>query len=244
MTDTARLRRSLIVLLAMGLIGACSVEPGASLDPGETMVITPTAAAVTPPPTMAPTDPATPSPDASQGTGARPTISASDVPHADPSLEALLPTRIGDAELIRMSAPGSDYDHGGDVCSFVCPAESRLMAEAVGAEVDDVSLAFAFDAALERYALVAWRVRGASGAELRDGRIAMFDSEQPYPMIADFDVGDAAVTVAIRSWFPNDTHFMVVRDDALIVIRYPTPEHDGREPTLPPEVATIVAALP
>ncbi|MBA2299552.1 MAG: hypothetical protein H0W22_02145 [Chloroflexi bacterium] len=48
----------------------------------------------------------------------------------------------------------------------------------------------------------------------------------------------------MRSWFPNDTHFLVVSDDALIVIRRPTDLHDGSEPVLPDEVATIVAALP
>jgi hypothetical protein len=166
------------------------------------------------------------------------------VPHVDPSLEALLPARIGDIDLIRTSAPGSDYDTGGDVCSLVCPAEPRLMADAVGAKVDDVTLAFAFDADLDHYALVAWRVRGASGTELRDGRIAQFDSQAPYPLIAEKTVGDTKVTVAIRSWFPNDTHFLVARDDALIVISYPTDVHDGSEPVLPDAVATIVAALP
>ncbi len=125
------------------------------------------------------------------------------MPHVDPSLEALLPARIGDIELIRMSAPGSDYDTGGDVCSFVCPAEPQLMATSVGAKVEDVTLAFAFDAEVEHYALVAWRVRDASGTELRDGRIAKFDSEAPYPLIAEKTVGDTKVTVAIRSWCPE-----------------------------------------
>lgn len=63
-------------------------------------------------------------------------------------------------------------------------------------------------------------------------------------LVAAFPVGDDGVTVAIRSWFPNDTRFLVARRDGLIVITYSTGEHDGREPRLPPAVAEIVAALP
>jgi hypothetical protein len=165
-------------------------------------------------------------------------------PHVDPGLEALLPARIGDIPLMRMSAPGSDYDHGGDVRSLVCPIEARLMAEAIGASVADVTMAFAFDEQFERYGLVAFRIGGATGDELLAARISLFDSEAPYPMIAERRIGDDSVTVAIRSWFPNDTQFLVVRDDALIVIQYPTPERDGAEPRLPADVARIVAALP
>jgi hypothetical protein len=167
-------------------------------------------------------------------------------PHVDVELEALLPDRIGDTPLIRMSAPGSEYDHGGDVCSFVCPVEARVMAEGVSASVADVTLAFAFDERLEEYALVAFRVKGASGADLLAARLALTGAgaEVPYPMVAEKRVGDDRITVAVRSWFPNDTEFLVVRDDALIVIRFPTPEHDGAEPTLPEGVARIVAALP
>ena len=145
-----------------------------------------------------------------------------------------------------MSAPGSDHDHGGDGCSFVCPAEvAASMAEAVRAEVDDVTLAFAFDArgGAPRAGRVpcAWRERRS----LRDGRIAMFDSEAPYPLIAEMTrrrhQGDRGHPVVV----PGTTRsFIVARDDALIVISYPTDEHDGAEPVLPDEVATIVAALP
>ena len=55
-------------------------------------------------------------------------------------------------------SPGSDSGAtAGDrsVSSFSV-LEARLMAEGVDAEVDDVTLAFAFDGAVERYALVAF----------------------------------------------------------------------------------------
>ena len=120
------------------------------------------------------------------------------------------------------------------------------MAEAASASVDDVTLALAFDDGLDDYALVAFRIDGASGRDLLAARLALTrsDAEFPYPMIAEKRVGDDRITVAIRSWFPNDTEFLVARDDALIVIKFRTPEHDGAEPTLPDGVATIVAALP
>jgi hypothetical protein len=143
-----------------------------------------------------------------------------------------------------MSALGRDLSGGGDVCSFVCPQEPTLMAEGVGASVEDVTLGIAVDAAIAKYLLVAWHVDGATGAELRDARIGMFDSEPPYPLVKDFRVAGRVVTVAVRSWFPNDTQFLVARDDALIVIQYPTEIHDGWDVTLPDGVAEIVAALP
>lgn len=252
MTDVAHSGRRASLLLGLLLVAACTARPGTSGGPSAdssaaatTPSPTPAAAQTTPAvPAPAPSNPAPASPRASPTGAARPTLSALDVPHTDPSLEALLPARIGDVELIRMSAPGTRYDTGGDMCTFVCPLEARMMAEGVGAEVDDVTLAFAFDAALERYALVAFRVRGASGIQLRDARLALLDSEAPYPFIAEKAVGDTAVTVAIRSWFPNDTHFLVARGDALVVIRHATGEHDGLEPVLPDEVAAIVAVLP
>ena len=120
------------------------------------------------------------------------------------------------------------------------------MAEGVGATVADVTLAFAFDEGLDHYALVAFRIRGATGPDLLAARLALTGAgaEVPYPMVAEKRVGDDRITVAIRSWFPNDTEFLVARDDALIVIKHRTPEHDGAEPTLPDDVARIVAALP
>ena len=72
----------------------------------------------------------------------------------------------------------------------------------------------------------------------------MLRSESPYPLVKDFRVAGRVVTVAVRSWFPKDTQFLVARRDALIVIRFPTDMHDGRDVTLPDGVADIVASLP
>lgn len=156
-----------------------------------------------------------------------------------------MPTRVGTVALLHMSALGDRLDYGGgDVCSFVCPLEAKMMADGVGATVDDLSAAFAFDAGFDHHLISVWRVDGATGAELRDARIAMFDSEAPFPLIKDFPVEDDTVTVAIRSAFPNDTHFLVARDDVLFVIWYGTDWLSGIDPVLPDGVRDIVEAFP
>jgi hypothetical protein len=244
--------RRLGLASAAVLVAACTVAPATSLDasisPTSISVSASPTATMAPRPTVVLTSAqpsgATQQPIPSGTPRPRPTLSPDQLPHVDAALEALLPTQIGEVPLMHASAPGRDYSGGGDICSVVCPEEPRIMAEAVGATVDDVTLAFAVDPSVERYMLVAWRVAGATGAELRDARIGLFDSEPPYPLIKDFPVAGRVVTVGIRSWFSNDTHFLVVRGEALIVIRYPTDMHDGGDVTLPDDVAEIVAALP
>ena len=44
----------------------------------------------------------------------------------DPALEALLPTRIGDATLMRGSAAGASFPGGGDMCGFDLPRRAAV----------------------------------------------------------------------------------------------------------------------
>jgi hypothetical protein len=121
------------------------------------------------------------------------------------------------------------------------------MAESVGATREDLTVAFAYeqvDGRLGRYLLVAFRVRGVSGAELREGRISLYDPDPPYPIVGDVRVADRTVTVAMHSWAPNGTEFMVVKDDALIMIVAGTPEDTTGKVSVPDGMATIVKALP
>jgi hypothetical protein len=121
------------------------------------------------------------------------------------------------------------------------------MAESVGATRDDLTIAFAYeqvDNTFGRYALVAFRVRGVSGAKLRAGRLTMFRSEPPYPIVEDLSAAGRTVTVAIQGWGPNRTEFMVVNGDALIMILTPTPDNQTGTPVLPDEVRIVVEALP
>lgn len=166
------------------------------------------------------------------------------MPHDVPGLEAVLPARIGDVELLRMSQPGSVYAGGADMCGFVCPFEPQLMADGVGATVDDVALAFAFDPSVDHYLLTAWQIAGATGAELRAARIGMYeDAQDPYPIVEDVPVGDDVVTIVVFSWAPDQTEYLVTRDDAIILIRTIV-DLEATEITVPDAVAEVVAALP
>ena len=121
------------------------------------------------------------------------------------------------------------------------------MAESVGATREDLTVAFAYeqvDGRLGRYLLVAFRVRGASGADLRAGRISLYHPDPPYPIVGDLQVAGRTVTVAMHWWAPNSTEFMVVKDDALIMIVAGAPEDTTGKVSVPDAVATVVMALP
>jgi hypothetical protein len=62
--------------------------------------------------------------------------------------------------------------------------------------------------------------------------------------VADRVVAGRTVTVAITWWAPDNTEYMVVKDDALILIRSPSPEDTSGTIVVPRLVATVVAALP
>ncbi len=164
--------------------------------------------------------------------------------HHDPSLEALLPERIGDEAIIRMSAPGAMFDYGGDICTLVCPREAREMADAVDADLDDVSIALAYDEGVDRYALVAWRIAGVSGTKLRDVRIGLIPSDGPFPIAEEHVVGDETVTVLIPSIFAGFVQILVPRDDALIIIVAPLDLDGGLDTGVPPEAVEVIEALP
>ena len=174
-------------------------------------------------------------------------LGSPDPAHVDPELEAILPARIGDTKLIRISVAGSGFVGGGDVCSFVCPEEPRLMAESVGKTRDDLTVAVAYDeddGIVGRFVVTAFRVRGVTGAQLRDGRISMYEPDGAFPIIGDEQVAGRTVTVAVTWWAPSTTEYMVATDEALIMIRAPSPENTTGEISVPDLVVTIVEALP
>jgi hypothetical protein len=236
-----------MALAACSVAGVSSPLPSATLDPSQLELLSPS-----PHPTVEPT--ATPLPTAMMTASPdplspSPTLGATspESSHADLALEAVLPGRIGDAKLTRYSVAGTSFSGGGDVCSLVCPDEPRLMAESVGATRDELTVAYAFeerDDHFGRYVLVAFRVRGVTGPQLRQGRISMYQADPPYPIVGDKVVAGRTVTVAITWWAPNDTEYMVVTDDALILIRSPSPEDTTGTIVVPSLVATVVAALP
>ena len=83
-----------------------------------------------------------------------------------------------------------------------------------------------------------------SGAQLRAGRISLYHPDPPYPIVRDEQVAGRTVTVATHWWAPNSTEFMVVKDDALIMIVAGAPEDTTGKVSVPDAVATVVKALP
>ena len=253
----SRVFRRAVALVLTGLIATACVDSAVvapSTSPPNEAAATaslvaptaiPSAVLMTPSPSPSPSPmPSASTTTASPSSGA---IASADPQHVDPALEGLLPTRIGDAKLSRGSAAGASFPGGGDMCGFVCPDEPRLLAEAVGATRDDMTVAYAFeqvDGRQGRYLLVAFRVRGVSGAQLRAGRISLYHPDPPYPIVRDVRVADRTVTVAMHWWAPNSTEFMVVEDDALIMIVAGAPEDTTGKVSVPDAVATVVKALP
>jgi hypothetical protein len=72
------------------------------------------------------------------------------------------------------------------------------------------------------------------------------DAQDPYPIVEDVPVGDDVVTIVVFSWAPDQTEYLVTRDDAIILIRARTDTGIGEatEITVPDAIAEVVAALP
>src|SRR5207342_3259941 len=62
----------------------------------------------------------------------------------DAALEALLPASIRAMPLGRWSEPASMFATGGDMCSFVCPAEPARLAAEAGVSMEDIAIAIAY----------------------------------------------------------------------------------------------------
>ena len=156
-------RLSLIAaLIALVILGACA-ETAA---PTETEAATPT-----------PTEEPTPEPtvEAEATEGALPSI---DLPNSDAELEALLPATIGDIEVQTFSMRGNEFMASGeDNQEFIA------FLERMGAEPDDVSVAFGFgfnaeDPTGAGAAIFAFRVVGASTDQLLGELESSLEAEQ------------------------------------------------------------------
>jgi hypothetical protein len=221
---------------AIGLV-ACSVAtvgsplPSASptLNPNQLALLSPSASPwVEPTRTPVPSAVVTGPPSPSAGM-ASPTAAASFVlPHADPKLEAYLPTVLSKTSLTRLSMQGSVFTAGGDMCILVCGDEPYRYAKELGISIDDVSIAFAVDDHLA-IGMIAYRARGAATDRLIPARIAIggytghgFSHGQP-------------VTVAGRPATYLDAGFLngeylMTRHDVLFIVLGEAPGKDGSVP--------------
>jgi hypothetical protein len=120
------------------------------------------------------TEEATPEPADSESEAALPSL---DLPGSAPELEALLPDEIGGAESVKFSMGGAELmaDQEG---SGVDP-EFIAFLERLGAQPDDISIAFAFTFSAEgdSAGIGAFRVEGASSDDLEREFIATMETE-------------------------------------------------------------------
>jgi hypothetical protein len=162
-----------------------------------------------------------------------------------PRLDAVLPASVDGQVLQRFYAPATAFDHGGDVCSFLCPAEVGNLAKAVGARVADMDVAIAFTQEPPGLLVVAFRVPGKKAAALIDGRIKP-DGATGEPEVApvSLSVGDKTVTWVNHSAFvdsESEREYLYATDGLLFSIR-PSPGNPDDSPT--PLVEKAIAALP
>lgn len=143
---------------------------------------------------------------------------ASTLRHADPELEALLPTTIGGVALTVESQAGPDLSTGaGPFDAFL----ARL-----GKTRADFTLASAYAMGGGVKAEVgAWRVKGADAAELLAGFEAVMQASSATPLtIAAETFGGRAVTrIGDPGQLARGPLYVIARGDALLFVQTPQP---------------------
>ncbi|MEP7082051.1 MAG: hypothetical protein ABI841_03635 [Chloroflexota bacterium] len=156
-------RTTFILLMLVALfVAACTSDQG-----GSSASATATAQA----------DDATPEPETDGGSESAAALPSFDLPGSAPELEALLPDEIDGAETVKFSMGGAELmaDEEG---SGVDP-EFIAFLERLGAQPDDISIAFAFSftEAGDSAGIGAFRVEGASSDELEREFMATMETE-------------------------------------------------------------------
>lgn len=149
-------RTTLLLLMLVALLAAACTS-----DQGSSATATATATAT------AESDDATPEPDTDDGDSeTAAAVPSFDLPGSAPELEALLPDEIDGTEVVKFSMGGPELmaDQEG---SGVDP-EFIAFLERLGAQPDDISIAFAFSftEAGDSAGIGAFRVEGASSEDL------------------------------------------------------------------------------
>jgi hypothetical protein len=160
-----------------------------------------------------------------------------------PRLEEVLPAALDGQPLERFTAPAAAFNLGGDICSFLCPAEVANLAGAVGVQVADMDVAGAFRAQPPALVVIAFAVPGQKAAALVDGRIQSGGHAGGAQVVPrDVSVGGKRVTWVNYSAFDSETEreYLHAVDGILFSIR-PAPL-DGT--SVPPLVEKAIAALP
>jgi hypothetical protein len=162
-----------------------------------------------------------------------------------PRLDAVLPAAVDGHALQRFYAPAAAFNLGGDICSFLCPAEVGNLAKGVGAQVADMDVAIAFTRDPPGLLVVAFRVPGKKAAALIDGRVRPDGAagEPDIPPISVSVGGKTVMWVNHSAFADSDSQreYLYATDGLLFSIR-PSPANPDDRPT--PIVEQAIAALP
>jgi hypothetical protein len=225
-----------IPLLAVSLLAACGGSGAAQVAAPTTA--TPTASA---PASQTPVDSGPPTGSPVPGGSSSP-AAASDSPapsvdsHAVPELEALLPAKVGDVELERLSLSGADFYALGTADT---QSQLNAMLTALGKTVADLSVADAGDPSGRTVLEIgAFRVAGAKPAQLLSEWVSSNQASNPGNIAVSNETVDGRrltklvdrsrdVGATTRAYVKGDTIFLIGADDPALVsaalAQLPTP---------------------
>jgi hypothetical protein len=135
--------------------------------------------------------------------------------HADPELEALLPTTLGGVALTVESQAGTDLS------TQSAPFDAFLAT--LGKTRADFSLASAYAPGGLKAEVGAWRVRGADSALLLPGftTAVQASSTTPLTKVEEFVAGIAVTRIGDPGQLTRGPLYVVVRGDALLFVQTP-----------------------
>ena len=144
-------------------------------------------------------------------------IAAAGSRHADPGLEALLPTSLGGVALTIESQAGADLS------TTSGPFDAFL--ESLGKTRDDFTIASAYSEGSLRAEVGAWRVRGADPALLLPGfrRAVQASSTTPLTQVEETIAGRKVTRIGDPGQLTRGPLYVIVRGDALLFVQTPEP---------------------
>jgi hypothetical protein len=137
--------------------------------------------------------------------------------HADPTLEALLPTSVGGVSLTIESQAG------GDLSTASGPFDAFL--ESLGKSRDDFTLASAYSEGSLKAEVGAWRVRGADAALLLPGfrKAVQASSTTTLTQVEETMGGRQVTRIGDPGQLTRGPLYVIVRGDALLFVQTPEP---------------------
>lgn len=167
----------------------------------------------------------------------------------------MLPTEIGGFQLDRYVFPAALYQSGGDVCSFVCPFEPQIHADAFGVDLADLLLGVSFPPqgpdreTGPALLILAWTANPRPRNSLLDARLSfMKGAGGGPPLVQTLTIAGKSVTRVYHTFLTAD--YLYEYEDVLFVIygedHWIPPDLAAwteHEP-VPPDVIAAIEALP